>query len=479
MPFKEVSQNGSIKEEKFTSLWGTNVISASSNYTISPKAANHFQVFYSSYRLSNIDELIAEDQISSYLTKFKSGISSFGASNTFNFTVLDSVNFSVGGIILHNSYKPAEIRGKEGLNSISYSFIKPTTVIETGLFADATVKLPFGFSVVPGIRFDIFKYSEKTSPFWQLRLIAQKKIFNDNYLKASYTETVQASHYLSNTGMGMPVDVWLPSSHNLPEQKSKQVTMGGYFDLKGITVTAEVFYKEMSNIISYKDGYSSTDIFQSYLNTDLSYKSIVTQGNGVAKGLELFVEKSSGKHTGWVSYTLSWSENKFDELNNGVSFWSPYDRRHVLNITYAQRISKKWRIDINWQFMSGQPVTLPIYYYVVDNTEIIQGNSLPVPDGRNTLVWGYGARNNARMVSMHHLDFNIKREIKTSKFKGSVDIGCYNVYNRKNPYFYYGKLEYNTDGTVYGAIKGVSLFPAIPYISIKWYPTSTFKSKKL
>jgi hypothetical protein len=150
-----------------------------------------------------------------------------------------------------------------------------------------------------------------------------------------------------------------------------------------------------------------------------------------------------------------------------------------LNITYAQRISKKWRIDINWQFMSGQPVTLPIYYYVVDNTEIIQGNSLPVPDGRNTLVWGYGARNNARMVSMHHLDFNIKREIKTSKFKGSVDIGCYNVYNRKNPYFYYGKLEYNTDGTVYGAIKGVSLFPAIPYISIKWYPTSTFKSKKL
>lgn len=475
MTFKEAGIRGSIREQKYTTRWGTNVISASSLFSFNQNTKNYFKVFYSGYRLSNKDELLAEDQISGYMTKMKSQIVSWGASNTVDFTFFDSINFSAGGNLLHNSYKPADINGKAGLTSVSYSYIQPTTVIETGLFADANIKLPLGFIIVPGIRFDIYKYSQKTVSFLQLRLIAQKKIFKDSYLKASYTETVQASHFLSNTGMGIPVDVWLPSSEDLPEQQSKQFTLGSYIDLNGITLTAEVFYKRMSNIISYKDGHSSVDFFQYDLNADLNWKSIVTQGNGVAKGLELFVEKSSGKHTGWISYTLSWSKNQFDELNNGVPFWSPYDRRHVLSITYAQRISKHWRIDVNWQFMSGQPVTLPIYYYIVDNSEIIEGSSLS--SEMSTIVWGYGARNNARMISMHHLDVNLKREIKTNKFKGSIDIGCYNIYNRKNPYFYYGKLEYNTDGSTYGVIKGVSLFPAIPYISIKWYPTSTFKRK--
>lgn len=449
------------------------MISASSLYNLDQNKTNLFQAFYSSYRLSNTDEYIVKEQNASYMTKIKSSISTLGASNTFNFPVFDSINISVGGNFLYTRFKPADISGIIGLTSYSYSYIQPTKVIETALFADASMKLPLGFTLVPGIRFDMFKYSKKNAQFWQLRLIAQKKLHTNSFLKASYTETVQASHLLSNTGMGMPLDLWLPSSENLLEQQSKQFTFGGYCNLNGIIITAEVFYKKMSNIITYKDGHSSSDLIQMYVSTDLNLNNIVTQGDGNAKGLELFIEKSSGKHTGWISYTLSWSENRFDKLNNGIPFWSPYDRRHVLNITYAQRISKKWRLDINWQFMSGQPVTLPIYYYIVDNTELIEGSGL---SGEfSTIVWGYGSRNNARMVPMHHLDINLKREIKTSKFKGSIDIGCYNIYSRKNPYFYYGKLEHSSDGSSYGVIKGVSLFPAIPYVSLKWYPTSTFK----
>lgn len=466
----EQNNGGNLDENKFTNKWGTNMVNLTSRYIPNNRVNNEFQIFYTSYKLSLKDEYVSSKSNLNFNSEVLSSISTLGASNILNFQLFDSIDVSVGGNLFHHSYNPAQVSGSYDSQSINFSYIPSSVVLETGLFAELNIELPLSITLVPGLRYDIFNYSSTTTDFLQWRLAAQKKLFKNNYLKFSYTQNVQASHYLSNTGIGVPVDVWLPASDILPEQKAQQITLGVYSSLKDYTITLECFYKKMYNILSYLDGHSSIDFLRSYSDASLVWDKTLTQGTGNAKGLEFFIEKSAGRFSGWSSYTLSWSINQFDKLNYGNEFWSPYDRRHALNIAGGYLLNKNWRIGFNWQYMSGQPVTMPLSYYVVDNENLINGNNYR---GEHTLVWEYGIRNNFRMKSTHHLDINIKRNLNEKRFKGSLEIGCYNVYNRKNPYYYFGKLEYS-DGNIYGVIKGVSLFPAIPYFNIKWNPMSTF-----
>jgi len=55
--------------------------------------------------------------------------------------------------------------------------------------------------------------------------------------------------------------------------------------------------------VQYKDGYVPSTI----QDPQLSY----VFGTGKAYGAEFFVNKTQGKFTGWVGYTLSWTCSNF------------------------------------------------------------------------------------------------------------------------------------------------------------------------
>ncbi|MDY0197756.1 MAG: TonB-dependent receptor plug domain-containing protein [Tenuifilaceae bacterium] len=459
------------KGNVFTNKWGTDLVSFSIESSFTNEISNELQIYYSDYKFSSLNEYYGSNSTIDFSSEIISSISTLGFSNNTQTKLSENLKFSFGGNVLKHFYKPAYIVGMDSSKTIEYSYIPNANVIESGFFGESKLNLPFEFSLMSGIRYDIFIRSSHTNAYLQGRFLLQKKIYENLFLKFSFTQNIQGSHYLSNSGMGVPVDVWLPSVEIFPEQKAWQFTAGIYSSISDYTFTLECFYKKMNNIITYKDGHSSADFLLSYNNSNLSWGKSIAQGRGESKGVEFFLEKPSGRLTGWFSYTLSWATNKFEMINNGKEYWSPYDRRHVLSIVFSYKLLKKWRANINWQFMSGQPVTLPIYYYLIENNEIINGSSF----GENvTLVWGYGERNNSRMIPTHHLDISFKREINKEKFKGSIEVGCYNVYGRKNPYYYFGKIEINENGDKYGALKAVSIFPAIPYFSFKWYPFSTF-----
>lgn len=125
-------------------------------------------------------------------------------------------------------------------------------------------------------------------------------------------------------------------------------------------------------------------------------------------------------------------------------------------------------MNFNWQFLSGQPITLPKSLYQVDNVGLIDNHTFHWDEP--TLVYMYGRRNSDRMKAIHHLDIGFRRNVKFKFFRGSIEFGAYNIYNRKNPYYYYGKIDSLEDGSIAGGIKSVSLFPIIPYLNIKWFP---------
>ena len=101
--------------------------------------------------------------------------------------------------------------------------------------------------------------------------------------------------------------------------------------------------------------------------TDLSpWYEKTTQGHGNAKGIELSVEKQEGRLTGSINYTLSRSDRKYDDLNNGLTFPFKYDRLHDFNISVNYQISKKWDVSAFWIYGTGYPITVPVEKYAPD-----------------------------------------------------------------------------------------------------------------
>ena len=168
------------------------------------------------------------------------------------------------------------------------------------------------------------------------------------------------------------------------------------------------------------------------------------------------IQKQKGKTTGWIGYTLSWSNRKFDNINQGNWYPYKYDRRNDLSIVLNHKFNDKWDLGVTWVYGTGNAITFPRSTYF---------STLQSGRNDNFYVWNiesYGDRNSVRLPSYHRLDFGVNRHSQKKNYKGTWSFGAYNLYNRKNPFFAY--LAYQNTRRV---AKQVSLFPIIPSVSYR------------
>ncbi|MBK3519637.1 TonB-dependent receptor [Carboxylicivirga marina] len=261
--------------------------------------------------------------------------------------------------------------------------------------------------------------------------------------KASYNRMVQYLHLMSNSTSGQPTDTWMPSSFNIEPTIVNQYSVGFFrnFMDNAFEFSAETYYKTLNNISDYKDG------TQVMLNENI--ESYVLQGEGRSYGLELYLKKKYGDFTGWVSYTLSNTNNKIEGINNGDWYDSSYDKTHDVSIVTSYQFTERVSISANWIFYTGNAVTFPSGKYEFD------GNQVPY----------YTERNGYRMPDYHRLDLNIHLEGKGNKrINSSWDFSLYNLYNQMNAYTINFR-ENETNPNVTEAVK-LSLFGIIP--SVTW-----------
>ena len=153
----------------------------------------------------------------------------------------------------------------------------------------------------------------------------------------------------------------------------------------------------------------------------------LVQGKGESYGMEVLVRRKTGKITGWIGYTLSWTNRQFAELNGGKPFPYRYDRRHDFEITVSYAVTKNIDISATWVYGTGNAITLPVEKYPVAGTP---------PMGADDLH-NFDERNGFRMRANHRLDLSVNFNKTTKWGKRTWNISIYNVYNRKNPFFYY------------------------------------------
>ena len=187
------------------------------------------------------------------------------------------------------------------------------------------------------------------------RLSARYLLADNSSLKMGFSHNYQYIHLASTSSVSLPTDLWVPSSTGIKPKFAKQYALGYFKNFKDnmFETSLEGYYKEMTNLIEYREGYLPED------NTNSSSDDSFTFGNGDSYGIEVLLKKNRGKTTGWVGYTLSKTTRYFDEVNNGLEFPAKYDRRHDLSITATHQLSNAWVLSSVFVYATGNSITLP------------------------------------------------------------------------------------------------------------------------
>jgi len=232
-------------------------------------------------------------------------------------------------------------------------------------------------------------------------------------IKASYARNVQNLHLLSNSTAGDPTDLWMPSTNNVKPEIADQFSVGYYrnFNDNQYEFFSEIYFKSLKNQIDYKNG--------AELNFNENAESQLLYGTGRAYGWECFLKKKYGRFNGWISYTLSRTERKFDQINNGKYFPAKQDRTHDVSIVGIYELNKHWTLSATWVYNTGNAVTFPTGKYQIDG---------------KTMFY-YSNRNANRMPAYHRMDLGATWVIKKTKnFESSWTFSVYNAYSHDNAY---------------------------------------------
>lgn len=297
-----------------------------------------------------------------------------------------------------------------------------------------------------------FKKSEIVDGFFypEPRIAASFQLNEQQSLKLSYNRMVQYLHLISNSNSPTPVDVWAPSDRYFKPQIADQLGVGYFLNLakNKYSLELEAYFKKIQNRLDYIDG-------ANLVGNDF-LEQVIMSGKSRAYGLELLFRKNYGKVTGWLSYTLSKTEQlttgtnvSGPGINNGKWYLTNYDKPHNFSLTTFYPLSKKLSFGATFTYQTGRPTSYPVgkFNYL--------GIQVPV----------YGARNAYRLPDFHHLDLSVSyvpNPGSGKKIRGEWVLSFYNLYNRKNT----SSINFSQNSDTYQSESvRLSLFGIVPAVT--------------
>ncbi|MEO1255197.1 MAG: TonB-dependent receptor plug domain-containing protein, partial [Bacteroidota bacterium] len=400
--------------------WGNSSSTIRWNHQISKKVFTNTSLIFSRYLFGIQDE---ED---GYELRYSSSIRDFGFKYDVDF--FPSINHAIklGVATTNHKFIPNAL-------VIEEEFVDPTdekeefNTLESAVYIEDDMN--YGkLNAHVGFRFSHFIHEQKIYARPEPRISLAYTLSNDYAIKASYASMNQYVHLLSNSGIGLPTDLWVSSTDRVRPQSSSQIAAGVAKDLaSGITLSIEGYLKKSENVISYKEGASFLILDDPESSESVSWEDNITTGGADAYGIEFFVEKKVGDFTGWIGYTLSRTEFQFEELNFGRKFLARYDRRHDLSLVGIYTISKRLTLSGTWIYGTGNNFSLPRRTF--RTARDVFGNSF-IDDRFNEIE----QRNNFRAEAYHRLDINIRMTKEKKKGRRTWELSFYNAYSRRNPF---------------------------------------------
>jgi len=360
-------------------------------------------------------------------------------------------------------------------------FDSQTKPFETAIYSKVKWKPNSKLIIEPGLRLITFS-SHSNGVYPDLRLSSKYIIDENRFINFAVGNYHQFISTFQDDFSAQILDSWFAVDENGEPSRATQAVLGyEQFFGRGLKIQLEGYYKYITDMLTYEESRATTD---GNVNSE-SLLDLLTPADGYAYGAELFVQKSSGKLSGWAGY--SWSVSR--KIMNGKEYFTNWDRSHVINFLANYQASPKWEYNVKFTLQSGQAFT-PINGYFLQNLPgESQQNYRTIP----------ATRNGGRYPSYHRLDLGAVRHFNVKGRKFDLFMQVINAYNRENVFTYTYPLgdtfngidddgdwdakkhdkngnkrpdkgEPNVDEEDEARIqrKPVSLFPIIPTIGITW-----------
>ena len=447
--------------------WGNTVSALRWNHIANKKLFSNFTLTYS--KLAVDIDYLTNDQIDRInlgeattlqkiinLGRFRSSIEDIGGKLDVEFIPNSShyIRMGVGltqrsfvpGILFYNGIDSLEIRQLS--NTISND---PIRSFEYNAYIEDQIEWSSQFSMNIGLRASNLRLENTNYGFLQPRF-SFNWLPNDRWLfKGSYSRMVQYLHLLSQSGFGLPSDLWVSSTRNIPPQTAWQTVVGLEYEISNWgNFNLEAYYKEMDDLIDYTEG----------ANVLNNWEDNVTSGTGESYGIEAMLRKTLGKTTGWISYGLAYTNRQFENINRGDPFPFRYDRRHDLKIVLSHWLTPKLQLTANWIYATGSAFSAANRKFfnvrTGDNGEILE--VVEVTDFEN--------KNEFRIKSYQRLDINanIFFNQKEDKIQHVLRLGIYNALNRTNPLYYRLRKFVEAENNQFRIVSRYVEVPMLPFL---------------
>lgn len=444
--------------------WGNQIGTFNWSSSIGKRLFANLSVHYSKFdfslfentRVKRFTPMETDTTVTFAGSLFKSEIQDYGANIDLNFILSNNYSLRVGGNAVRHDFNPGIItqshRDFPNPESIFLTIDDLSDALEEPNIVGDEFRAYIENNVTLGkLRFNLGAHASminagtQTYQSIQPRLAMNWKFSNRASFKGGISFMNQFLHLLSNSGLGFPNDVWIPSTDVIEPQEARQASAGLEFDFgKSWTGGLGVFAKDMKNVIASQEG----GIFSIVSNRQ--WEEEVTTGTGEGYGFEVDLRRRLGKFSGWMNYTYSKATRQFEELNLGNPFPASFNRLHSFKASWLYQINDNAEFTFNWTYGTGS------YYSELDGV-------LPVTEDRARVILLYSELNSAQLQDYHRLDLSINFYNKYSWGQQKMSLGVFNAYNRTNPLF----IEFRrslTDPNKYENY-ATSLFPILPSFS--------------
>jgi len=458
-------------------VWGNWLLSGRWSRVVSSRLFVNNIVSYTNYRLKVDNELISHIQGDTLVfdSKYLSGVNSFSLRSDWQYRVLMNYNVEFGA--KYSAYR--HIPNKIFRSDNSDNEFEQINSSESAAYMTNKIKLFRIIDAELGLRAVLFQNEGYSMKAFEPRVNVNLRFLPNQTLNYSYQKVNQFAHLLLTSGAIMNNEIWVPVDNRLEPSRSVQYSAGwkGSFAKGMFDSELNVYYKELNNLATYKEGYAN-------LLGDGGWRSkIETGGLGKSKGVEFIVRKNSGEWTGFLTYCYSKTSRHFDGINRGEEFVFDYDRPHSASINFNRKLSDKWSVSITWIYQTGLPYTPVIGRQYMSRA--VNGWSPPLGIDQYDEVLVYGERNSARMEDYHRLDLGCMYKKTTKKGRRAEwNFSIYNAYNRLNAISYYYSpgeetySNYDLQGNYqYYKKYKVSFLPLVPSVSYKLYFEENSDSK--
>ena len=170
-----------------------------------------------------------------------------------------------------------------------------------------------------------------------------------------------AHQYLFQTGptdMGFPTEYWILAGELSDPQSSRYLSLswGSGTLLDGWNLSIEGYFRDLENQLEYFGN------LLDYANPTFNLEDCFIRGRGKNFGVNLSLQKTAGKLTGWISYAFGRALRRGGSA--GLPDWYPsrHERLHEVKLVGTYDFGK-WDLGMTCVAASGRPWTDPLAFY--------------------------------------------------------------------------------------------------------------------